>query len=263
MELAMFPTFTDWLEHAYVPIAGAEAQEQTTQAAPEGDAGDAGAEGGAPDYSALTDRMDEVLNRVGGIEERWTAAEQAAYAQHQQQQDPYAQQQAPEDELGQYGQPGFDADLTDPELAQQLIRAEVERGVQAQLGPVLEQQAQQRRVDESNVLIEDYPELGEPQAAQGLISDAQQWASDITRDLSRSNPQLAQALVQEPAYLELVHLAAKAAAAAENEATPAQSGDAPVELEGGAPSNPGGGESSQPLGEQIKQAGSRNTFWTG
>jgi len=138
--------YAAWLEHTYRPIAGAEAPEATTDEAPAEGEGEAA--GG--DTSVLESRMDEVLNRVGGMEERWDRAEQAAWQQQQeaQQQPQYGQPQEPQQQQGY--EEGYDpndpyADPTDPQVAEQIIRAEVQRGVQEALGPEFERQAMDRR----------------------------------------------------------------------------------------------------------------------
>lgn len=253
-----------WLRTEYRPIAGAETAPAEPAAETGTEAGGEPAEPAGPDLSPVLDRMDEVSRQLGTLEERLPQPEQTP--EQELYGAPYGQQPGtPEWDQGQQQQQqqGQQFDPEDPEAAvMQLIQTEAARAAEARIAPELARQAQERRETETQQLLDDYPALQDQSQAQALVTDAGQWAQDITRDIARGNPQLAQSLASEPAFLELVHLAAQQAERAEGETPPAPAQDQ-VTLEGGAPANPGGGTPQANLGEQIKNAGKPAGFWTG
>lgn len=283
----------------------------------------AGNGNGGGDLGAVGERMNEVLERIGGLEQRLPQPAQpqqpqfdpndplagmpgipgqqqpgqqgqpgqqpdpqqlaALQAQQQGQQgfdpnDPLAALQAqqqgmqPQQQFDQFGNPlppgtpGMSPELGGGNLGDEFFQQQMQAAAQQMVAP-LAQQTQQlaqqveanRREQEAQGLLEDYPELKEQDAAQAVVAEAQQWAKDL------GNPNLA----GEPGFVELVHLAAKTVerAKSENPAGGEGTGEegaavpTPVSLEqpGGSPPQAAGGEPSE--AEKIKGAVTRHPIF--
>lgn len=303
-------TFNRWLQTSYRPIAGGEAVPDAVttpvsappESQPGSENGDGGGEGGegaqqqqGADLAPVMERMDQMMQRFDGWEQQ---AEQQPGADPAQQQydpaalgpavaepvfdansgqwvDPSTGQPFDPSQLGDpaYGDPS--QQFADPQLpgqpavdAQQLDSLIQER-VEAATRPIMEAAEANRREVDAQSLLDDYPELQEQETAQSVVAEAQEWAQDL------GNP----ALAKEPAFVELVHLAEKAASAAQAE-TPAgaqpqaqptaqaQPGQPhqpqpqqPVQIEGGGGALPGPGATQNDQAERVKAAGARDGFW--
>lgn len=182
-------------------------------------------EGQQFDPTALTDRMGEMertfLEKLGSIDERLNAPAEENEPQEQVYVNPETG-----DIIDQYGnpveEPGFD-----PEQFEQEVDRRVEAKLQEQLSPILE------RFQEADLeaLEERYPALRTREGAEPVIRAAQAQAEKF----ARGNPQFAEGLVQDPSFIELVHLAELARTRAEQEtpagaqpATPLENGSAHV-----------------------------------
>jgi hypothetical protein len=244
-----------WLDESYVPIFGAESPGGEPAGAvadppaggetPPGENGEPGeGEPAAPEEGERIGRLEQRMSEVAeGIEDLLGAVQQPG-------QEPAGEQGLePEAEGGEeLGEP----DPTDPNYVQQLIQREAQQAARQMIEPMMEQQEAERRETQAEQLLEDYPELRERDAAREVLTEAQEWARDLR------NP----ALAAEPAFIELVLLAAKTAERAEQE-TPAGQAPEGVQLEAAGGSNPGSAPTQpQETAQRILDAGSRNGFWT-
>ena len=149
-----------------------------------------------------------------------------------------------------------DDDFTDdgalsPE-AQMRALADMQRAiVREELAPVLEAREQERRDREATALEQRYPELADEQTAVRYVQEGVQAAEAL------GNP----ALAREPAFLEMVYLAAKARERAGQE-IPA--GSAPgVTLETGPGGSPAPAQGDEDAAKRIVAAGRRGGFRSG
>jgi hypothetical protein len=239
------------------PIRGGETPEGgTATAEPSPDTGTQGAQPtGEPEAPPVDQRLD-------ALDERMNEVLSAVQSQAPQPQNPLLPSQ---EDPGQYGDPaqagyGEDPaigdlmgqqqgmgpevpDPTDPGYVQALIAQEARQAAEQMIQPWMEQQEEQRREVETNQLLEDYPELGEQEVATEVMGEAQEWARDL------GNP----ALAGEPAFVELVHLAAKTAARAGEETPAGGGGEHTVQqLESGGAA-PGGGPQADAADEKRQR----------
>jgi hypothetical protein len=303
------PSVTALIERGAYPIAGADGEGDPQVQIGEGvaTAAEPAASGngnGGGDLGAVTQRMDQVLERFNALEQRLPAApaqpQQPAFDPNDPlagmqgigEQQPQPGQQPQQGQLGpdqlaalqaaqQQAGLGLDpqtiaalqAQGIDPNAAGQqqfdqfgnpiqqpmspyggglgddFFQQQQQQAMQQMLAPLAHQIQQLstqveagRRETEATGLLEDYPELKDPETAKSVVSEAQKWAQDL------GNP----ALAGEPGFVELVHLAAKTVERAQGE-TPAGEGTAaqtqqqPVSLEqpGGTPGPAAGGEPSE------------------
>lgn len=246
------------LLRSLLPVAGAETPPQTEEGAAPAEGGTEGEENGSQglDLSPVMERMDEVAGRLDQFGQRLDEATQPPP------EDEFAGQQPQEPDIDWDQLAGLDPQ--DPQVQAAIQREEAQRAAQAAVqeavAPMLQQQQQERIEAEGEDLLEEYPELQQEQNAAALNQDAQVWASDIAKTLG--NPQLA-SLAGVPAFLELVHLAAKTAERAGEETPAGQGNQGQVTLEGGSAPNSGSAqETAKPLGERIQEATPSRGFWT-
>ena len=144
-----------------------------------------------------------------------------------------------------------DEDFTDDGAlspdAQMRALAEMQRAiVREELQPVLEAREQERRDREATALEERYPELADEQTAVRYVQEGVQAAQAL------GNP----ALAREPAFLEMVYLAAKARERAGQEIPAGSTSGATLETgPGGSPAPAQGDEDAA---KRIVNAGRRS-----
>lgn len=155
-------------------------------------------------------------------------------------------------EEGQFSDDDFTDDGALSPEAQMRALADMQRAiVREELAPVLEAREQERRDREATALEQRYPELADEQTAVRYVQEGVQAAEAL------GNP----ALAREPAFLEMVYLAAKARERAGQE-IPA--GSAPgVTLETGPGGSPASSESGDDVADRIVAAGGRKPFRIG
>jgi hypothetical protein len=152
------------MEAASVPSDGGQPAEGTQQ------------EAGVP--AEITQQLDQLNQRFGEVQPvlDWVQQQQAAADQPEEQPEPGFEDYMPED--------GY----LDPSQLQQAIRAEAEKIASERFGPVQQevQQIRQQLQDEQlDGLMDQYPELQDPQKAQQLAQQVHSFAQ------SRSDPSLA------------------------------------------------------------------------
>lgn len=209
-------------------------------------AGDGGGDSGDRLFSAFQQFQQQQEQRWGELEQRLP-----------QQQEEESFEEEPFDAAPYFDDSRFsDDDFTDdgalsPE-AQMRALADMQRAiVREELAPVLEAREQERRDREATALEQRYPELADEQTAVRYVQEGVQAAEAL------GNP----ALAREPAFLEMVYLAAKARERAGQE-IPA--GSAPgVTLETGPGGSPASSESGDDVADRIVAAGGRKPFRIG
>jgi hypothetical protein len=206
------------MEAASVPSDGGQPAEGTQQ------------EAGVP--AEITQQLDQLNQRFGEVQPvlDWVQQQQAAADQPEEQPEPGFEDYMPED--------GY----LDPSQLQQAIRAEAEKIASERFGPVQQevQQIRQQLQDEQlDGLMDQYPELQDPQKAQQLAQQVHSFAQ------SRSDPSLA----TDPEVVAMIYLAGKAMEQAQ-QGVPA--GDQGVHLEGG---------SAQPGQPQVDATQERFKQW--
>lgn len=242
------------------------AQGQGTAQAASGDAaqgqqaqqGDAQQQG--PDFGSLVGTVEGLQS---GYQETRQALDQVmqslAGAPWLQQQDGQqaGQEQTPMDvdlSFLDAADPAFNPEQAATQL-QSLVGQLVEQGVQQQVAPVQEQQAEMRRQWEAAQLTSEFPELSDPDTAREVVQSAQQYAQMFAPTIGA---EAAQRLAQEPAFWRVMYGMGRAMDAAQDEG----SGDpGAAHLEGGGGANPGGAAQVDP-GDLIVQAaqGGRNSL---
>lgn len=164
---------------------------------------------------------------------------------------------------GQAAVPDSQSQPADPqtELVSQYIdkRAEqvAERMLQERVAPYFQHQEQNRRRDEGQAFVDDYPELKDPDKWNALRTQARAWGQQTI-----GNP----AVADEPGFLEVVHLAMKGLEAAQNGQQPGAAGSGEVPIEGGGGAQPGPTQTnSDELAQRIvdaKPGGNLDPIWT-
>ena len=210
-------------------------------------AGDGGGDSGDRLFSAFQQFQQQQEQRWGELEQRLP----------QQQEEEEAFEDEPFDAAPYFDDSRFsDDDFTDdgalsPE-AQMRALADMQRAiVREELAPVLEAREQERRDREATALEQRYPELADEQTAVRYVQEGVQAAEAL------GNP----ALAREPAFLEMVYLAAKARERAGQE-IPA--GSAPgVTLETGPGGSPAPAQGDEDAAKRIVAAGRRGGFRSG
>lgn len=212
----------------------------------EGAGGEADAGGGDRLFSAFQQFQQQMDGRLGALEDR--LPQQEAEADY-------------EDDSFDAGQFFDDSHFTDDDFtdegtlspeAQMRALAEMQRAiVREELAPVMEAREQERRDREAVALEQKYPELADEQTAVRYVQEGVQAAEAL------GNP----ALAREPAFLEMVYLAAKARERAGQE-IPAGSTSG-VSLETGPGGSPAPAEGNEDAAKRIVAAGRRGGFRTG
>lgn len=219
-----------------------EAQGGTAPAAPEGGEG-----GGGIDFSPVMGQLEQLGSRLDGF--------QAQLEQFGQPEDE-VEQDAP----GEFDLPDFDFapdQGLDPQQAQQYLNSLIDQRVSSGVDPRLEEalgpiaaQVEQMRVErDAESLIEEFPQLADPQVAETTVQRAHELVAELGLDPSLANNRNVVALVFK------ANLADQYAA-----------GEVPVGelqqpgLEAGAGAAPGG-DSGPSLQEQIVAARSGGLPW--
>lgn len=246
------------------PMAGAETPEPTTPDEGTTATAEPGTDGGSngnepPEYiQQLTSRMDEVASRLEDIQPAQQApglVDLLASTNEQENGQP-TPPQTPEPQ--EQAQPESEDGPDEAKLIEQYLQAEIQKGTQEAIRPLIQRQEEQRIRDEAQDFLEDYPEIREdPQTQQQLLSNAQRMAQELgTPDAAR-----------EPRFLELVHLASRQLAAQANPENPEGGGDQQqVALEPGGGTNPGpAGNTNDDRAAAIVGAKGHglNSFWGG
>lgn len=204
----------------------------------QGDGDGQAAEQQAPDWGS----MSQTLEQQGQSLEQLRDMMQGFGQQFAQQQEPQGEEQQADDlpELGflETGDPQFDQELASN--LDNLIKTQVERGVQQHLNPLQERLQTFERMDQARELVAEFPELNEQDHAQRVIGMSREYAEMM------GEPQLA----DNPQMWRLMHLANAAMVAAKEEGD--QSPAAHIEGAGGA----GAGQQPQvDLGDLIVNGG--------
>jgi len=212
----------------------------------QGQAGDGGGEGqqggeatdSGPDFSAMMEAIQSQGSELGQMRDFLQSApwQQLEGADGQQE---TGEPALPEIDLGFLDDPEAAAGMDPQQFAQQLqqtITQAAEQIADQRVAPIQEGLDEMRRTQEVNALVGEFPELGEAEVGQQVVTAAEQLAKEMNR------PELA----QEPSFWRLVYMAGRAADAAQEE-----QGDipAPTSLESGAGATPGGGGGD--LGDAI------------
>jgi hypothetical protein len=210
----------------------------------QGDGQQGGEQGqGGPDLAALQGTLAQHGETLESMREFMQELRQA----QGQETDPQQEQQADLDLDLSYLDPavaaGMDPDALSQQLQQTISQAAdqiADRKVNERIGPVEQQMNEMRRSQEVTALVGEFPELGEADTAQQVLSAAASLAQQMGR------PELG----EEPSFWRLTYLAGRAADAAQEE-----QGDvpAPASLESGAGATPGGGGGE--LGDLIVSGG--------
>lgn len=263
-----------FVAHGILPIAGAETP-PATQAEPSAQpaaGGDGGQEPAAAQQPAGVDpaimaRMDQVASQIGELAQRLPAPEptpdptqEAVRAQLDELfgQTPQAPANGADPAAQQPQTPPGGLPQDEAEFLKGMIREEASEIARSALQPVLtgieadrRTRDAERRSREAEDLLDQYPELGQADVRGAITTQAREWAGDIGQP----------ALAGEPAFVELVLLAAKQAEAAAGE-TPADAN------QGGTTLQPSGGGSpslaqvpEQQRADRIANAGKHHSFW--
>ena len=140
-------------------------------------------------------------------------------------------------------QPPVDDDAA---LIQQYITTEAQQAARQMVEPVLQQLHQDRRRENAEALLDDYPELRDNETANRVVTEARRWATEM------GDPQKA----ADPAFIEMTLLASRALASATPE-NPGGTGAGQVQLErGGAngSATPGQQGAQKSLAREIVEA---------
>lgn len=203
---------------------------------------DGGDAGGDRLFSAFEQFQQQMDGRLGAIEQRIpeAPAEEPEYED-----DPFDASQFFED--SRFTDEDFTEDGALSPDAQMRALAEMQRAiVREELQPVLEAREQERRDREATALEERYPELADEQTAVRYVQEGVQAAQAL------GNP----ALAREPAFLEMVYLAAKARERAGQEIPAGSTSGATLETgPGGSPAPAQGDEDAA---KRIVNAGRRS-----
>lgn len=136
----------------------------------------------------------------------------------------------------------------DAALIERYIDERAQQAAQARIEPLLQQMHADRRRENAQALLEDYPELNEPATAQAVMTEARRWAEEI------GDPRKA----ADPAFVELTLLASRTLASAtpQNAGGPgAPQGQVQLERGGANGAATPGQQGAQPsLARQIVEA---------
>jgi len=205
-----------------------------------------GGDGGDRLFSAFQQFQEQMDGRLGALEQRLPEPE----GEPEYEDEPF--DAAPYFDDSRFSDDDFTDDGALSPEAQMRALADMQRAiVREELAPVLEAREQERRDREAVALEQKYPELADEQTAVRYVQEGVQAAEAL------GNP----ALAREPAFLEMVYLAAKARERAGQE-IPA--GSAPgVTLETGPGGSPAPAQGDEDAAKRIVAAGRRGGFRSG
>lgn len=226
------------------PAAGGEAE---AAAAEEG----AEAQAAALDPSEVMARFDAMQGSMEQMRSQLSAAQQAA---------PAAEEAAPEEIDLSWLDPTTPE--FDPEAFQQNIGQLIQQAGQQAAMPVMQEVAEMKRAQAAAQLRTEFPEIGEPETAQNVLTGATEYAGAVLNDIA---PQLramglpdqmiqaiGQGIVSSAATWRAVYLGAKGLGAAKGE-TPID--EAAALLQGGSGPRPGSQEAPDPAQQIVAARG--------
>jgi hypothetical protein len=124
------------------------------------------------------------------------------------------------------GDPGYDPQQTAQQL-QTLLDSRVNEGIKQALGPVQQQVQDMQRTREAEALVQEFPDIAQPEVAQQVVQTAREYAELMGR------PDLG----DDPKFWRIIYAAGRTFDQAKQEG----SGDpGAAHLEGGAGAAPGG-----------------------
>jgi hypothetical protein len=201
-----------------------------------------------PDLSPIFDRLDQLGGTIGQL------AEQFQGFQPQQQQEPetnwweslYADpnaQQEPQQLVDQFGNP-IQAQQAQQQLNPEALQNAINQAIQQGLGPMTQQLQGLQQQQHLNTLLEKVPQLKDPEVAQRT-------QELVAQQIGHLSPEVQQALVWDPGFIETVFKAAEAEKLAG--AQEPAGGQAPqLEAAGGA--HPGGTGEEQNIVHRVHGA---------
>lgn len=164
-----------------------------------GAAGGSEAGGGAPDIASLIgERFDGLGSRFDAFEQRLTALEPEEQIEEQ---GAAAAGAAGDEVFPEFSEEDFDerGDVTLEAQTREMNRL-IQQGIETALAPIAQERQQEKWDAYTDALEERYPDLADPDKAQGYIDRAVQRASDL------GHPELA----RNPHFLEDVYLRTRA-----------------------------------------------------
>jgi hypothetical protein len=133
--------------------------------------------------------------------------------------------------------------VEDPALQQveQYVESLAEAKAREAVAPVLQSIQQERRQQDAQALLDDFPELRDPQQAGEAVRQAEQYAR------SMGVPQLG----REPAFIELALLASRQLASGQDGSSGGSEGGVQLETQGGAGLPPAPADAAQQEADAI------------
>lgn len=137
----------------------------------------------------------------------------------------------------------------DPQVVAQRLTDTIDQAAEQKIQPVMQrldafekQQQENARVEEASRLVEEFPELGDTNIAQQVVTTSRQLAE------AQFPPHMAAELAQSPAWWRVIYMAGRAADA--SNAEDGQGSQAAL-LESGQGARPGSAATADELGDSI------------